>query len=91
VAPVSLLEAYGRDGDADEPSARLSPGEAAANLKATLARANFSATDLQQMRRRFAAAYHPDRVPEHARQEAVVAMAEINAEIDRVLKQAKVS
>jgi hypothetical protein len=37
------------------------------------------------MRRRFAAENHPDRVAPELRAEAVQAMAEVNAEIDRAL------
>ncbi|WP_083567442.1 hypothetical protein [Hyphomicrobium sp. CS1GBMeth3] len=89
VAPASLAQAYDGERDLDEPTAPVRPREAAAKLKDTLAVGTYAATDLQRMRRRFASLNHPDRVPEHLRQEAVTAMAEINAEIDRALKQAK--
>jgi hypothetical protein len=41
------------------------------------------------LRRRFAAQNHPDRVAPELRAEAVQAMAEVNAEIDRALLRVK--
>ena len=35
-------------------------------------------------RRKFAARWHPDRAPEHERQQATRAMAEVNAALDEI-------
>ncbi|MCC7253310.1 hypothetical protein [Hyphomicrobium sp.] len=90
VAPASLERAYG----ADEPPAEIihtrePPGEAARKLKASLAGCALSPDELRRLRRRFATLNHPDKVPEALRAEAVAAMAEVNAEIDRALKRAE--
>lgn len=88
VARASLARAYEAE---EEPEARLfaQPQEAARTLKAALASREHTPAELQRLRRCFAAANHPDRVPDALRAEAVAAMAEVNAEIDRALKRAK--
>lgn len=89
VATASLARAYGSEGDGAEPRAVDRPGEAARKLKAVLAKGGLSPADLRLMRRRFAAQNHPDRVAQEQRAEAVHAMAEVNAEIDRALARLK--
>lgn len=88
VATASLARAYGSEGDG-EPRIVERPGEAARKLKAMLAKGGLSSADLRLMRRRFAAQNHPDRVAPELRTEAVQAMAEVNAEIDRALARMK--
>ncbi|MBN8911406.1 MAG: hypothetical protein J0H65_04965 [Rhizobiales bacterium] len=85
VATASLARAYGNESEAGAPPAAEQPGEAARKLTATLAKGGLSSMDLRLMRRRFAAQNHPDRVAPELRAEAVEAMAEVNAEIDRAL------
>lgn len=89
VAPASLARAY--ETDEVKPNEREPdpPAEAAQKLKAALAAREHSSQELQRMRRRFAALNHPDRVTEALRAEAVAAMSEVNAEIDRALKRTK--
>lgn len=90
VAPASLARAYGSQGDEAAPedgAAEQRPAEAAAKLKEIMKAQTLAAEELRRVRRQFAAANHPDRVAAHLRDEAVSAMAEINAEIDRALKQ----
>ncbi|MGE3229013.1 MAG: hypothetical protein AB7J30_06205 [Hyphomicrobium sp.] len=65
------------------------PGEAARKLKAALAERKHTAAELTRLRRGFAIANHPDRVDETLRAEAVQAMAEVNAAIDRALAEAR--
>lgn len=88
VAPASLVRAYGGDGEPEDARRKDRPREAALKLKAILAKERHTPRELAKLRRSFAARNHPDRVPEDMRAEAVAAMAEINAEIDRALKQA---
>ncbi|WP_333793765.1 hypothetical protein [Hyphomicrobium sp.] len=88
VAPASLVRAYGGEGEADGARPKDRPQEAALKLKAVLAKGGHTPRDLAKLRRSFAARHHPDRVPDDMRSEAVAAMAEINAEIDRALKRA---
>lgn len=90
VAPASLARAY----EAEEPAEAEvrdpdPPAEAARKLKAALEAREHSPAELKRMRRRFAASNHPDRVSEALRAEAVAAMAEVNAAIDRALKRTK--
>lgn len=86
VAQASLARAYGTgDGPAEEPR-RERPQEAARKLKAQLVAGVHSPAELRRLRRRFAVSHHPDRVAEELRAEAVAAMSEVNAEIDRALK-----
>lgn len=97
VAPASLARAY--EDDADEPpefepepeqappSER--PAEAAAKLMAALAGQVHAPQELAKLRRRFAAQNHPDKVAAELREEAVTAMADVNAAIDRALKRAR--
>lgn len=91
VARSSLDRAY--DAEEEEPveEARAVelPGEAARKLKDALASKDHSSGDLRRLRRRFAAQNHPDRVSSELRDEALAAMAEVNAEIDRALKRVK--
>lgn len=89
VAPASLARAYGGEPEPDEARSGPPPREAARKLKAVLEERQHTVADLQRLRRRFAAENHPDRVPEPLRDEAVAAMAEVNAEIDRALKRAR--
>jgi len=87
VATSSLARAYDAEA-AQETSRPVRPLEAAAKLKSKLAGATFASGDLRRMRRRFAVDNHPDRVAAELRDEAVRAMADVNAEIDRALKRA---
>jgi hypothetical protein len=89
VAPASLARAYETDEAKPEVREPDPPGEAARKLKAALAARPHSSQELQRMRRRFAALNHPDTVADAQRAEAVAAMAEVNAEIDRALKRTK--
>jgi len=90
VAQASLARAYGAEEPAEaEVRDPDPPGEAARKLKAALETREHSSAELKRMRRRFAASNHPDRVPEALRAEAVAAMAEVNAAIDRALKRTK--
>lgn len=98
VARESLVRAYDLDGDPAEQEAEQEeevalpverPGEAARKLKEALVAKEHAPGDLRRLRRRFASQNHPDRVTPEWRAEAVSAMAEINAEIDRALKRAK--
>lgn len=89
VGTASLARAYGSDGEAGERRALGRPGDAACKLKAVLAAGGLSPADLRLMRRRFAAQNHPDRVQPELRAEAVAAMADVNAEIDRALARLK--
>jgi hypothetical protein len=89
VAPSSLVRAYTAEaeanaGDRDAPSVR--PAEAARLLMRSLAAHDRSPEDLRRLRRAFASANHPDRVAAELREEAVAAMAEVNAAIDRALE-----
>jgi hypothetical protein len=90
VARESLVRAYDAEGEPEE-EAKLAerPGEAAHKLKEALASKEHSAGELRRLRRRFAAQNHPDSVSIEWRDEALRAMAEVNAEIDRALKRAK--
>lgn len=65
------------------------PGEAADKLKAALAKGGHTPQELARLRRRFAAANHPDRVAPELREEALAAMADVNAAIDRLLKPSR--
>jgi hypothetical protein len=89
VGAASLARVYGSEGEAAEARAPQRPGEAALTLKAVLAKGGLSPADLRLLRRRFAAQNHPDRVSPELRAEAVAAMAEVNAEIDRALARLK--
>jgi hypothetical protein len=51
-------------------------------------RPGLAVRDLKRMRRQFALANHPDRVPAEMREDAARVMAEANAAIDKALKQA---
>lgn len=86
VATASLARAYEAEGGAAAGPER--PSEAARALKDALARRAHTPAELRRLRRRFAALNHPDRVQRDLRKEAVAAMAEVNAEIDRALKRA---
>lgn len=88
VPASSLARAYGSDGEAGARPPE-GPGDAARKLKAALAGRAHAPADLRLLRRRFAAQNHPDRVAPELRAEAVVAMAEVNAEIDRALARLK--
>lgn len=98
VARSSLQRAYGNDEEADEDVAEsmpvgkvVQPAEAALKLIAELGAGAFSIKQLAQLRRMFASENHPDRVSPAQRDEAVRAMADVNAAIDRALKLAKTS
>lgn len=91
VAQASLARAYEAEADAEAPPAerdapRVRPGEAARLLILYLGAQDHGREALRRMRRAFAAAHHPDRVPQDLRADAVTAMAEVNAAIDRALK-----
>ena len=87
VGPASLTRAYeASEEQNDDALPRLTPAEAAQKLTAELAERAHSVRDLKELRRRFAARYHPDSVSEDLREEAVAAMADVNAGIDRALK-----
>ena len=88
VAAASLARAYGAEETGAEERAFVRPAEAARKLKAALAAKTYTSKDLKKMRRRFAAENHPDKVPPELSAEAVAAMAEVNAAIDRALKRA---
>jgi hypothetical protein len=67
----------------------VAPAVAARDLKLALEAKVHTSAELRKLRRRFAAANHPDRVDAAMRDEAVAAMADINAAIDTaLLKQA---
>jgi hypothetical protein len=86
VARSSLTQAYAHQEPAeDEPQER--PCEAARKVKALLEDKVHSASELARLRRRFAAQNHPDKVAADLRDEAVAAMADVNASIDRALKR----
>ncbi len=93
VAPSSLARVYGDSEDAQEPEEMPAPAErpseAADKLKAALNSRLHTTVELARLRRHFAAANHPDKVVADLREEAVAAMAEVNAVIDRALKRAK--
>lgn len=95
VARSSLQRAYGDDEaveadvDAGEVAGKaVQPAEAALELIAELASGAFTMKELAQLRRLFASENHPDRVPPAQRDEAVRAMADVNAAIDQALKLA---
>jgi hypothetical protein len=90
VAPASLARAYEEmeDEPAEEAVPAEPPAEAARKLKAVLAERAHTSQELKRLRRRFAAANHPDRVVAEWRTEAVAAMADVNAAIDHALKRA---
>lgn len=87
VGSASLARAYGDEEGAADTRRVERPQEAAAKLKAALSAREHTARELARMRRRFAAGNHPDRAPQDLREEAVTAMAEVNAAIDRALKR----
>lgn len=90
VARSSLQRAYGDEGDGEEPARpAMRPAEAALRLKSELDGGGLTPKGLNRLRRQFAADHHPDRVPQDQREEAVQAMAEVNAAIDRALKRAE--
>jgi hypothetical protein len=91
VAHQSLANAYSAERDPIEAKTVEPPGEAARKLKELLTSKVHSPGELRRFRRRFAAQNHPDRVPAELRAEALAAMAEVNAEIDRALKTARPS
>lgn len=91
VAQQSLARAYSAERDPAEAKTVEPPGEAARKLKELLTSKAHAPGELRRFRRRFAAQNHPDRVPAELRAEALAAMAEVNAEIDRALKKAKAS
>jgi hypothetical protein len=101
VARASLAKAYEADeedeaetiGRTEEEHASTPPDvpaekprEAADKLMALLAERAHTPQELARLRRRFAAGNHPDRVSPELRPEALAAMAEVNAAIDRALK-----
>lgn len=89
VATASLTRAYGGDDDRREEPVSDPPAEAARKLKALIEEKPHTVQELARFRRRFAAQYHPDKVVPELRDEAVSAMSEINAAIDRALKRGK--
>lgn len=99
VARPSLQRAYDHDTEAgrerDEgledalSGAIARPAEAALKLIAELASGAFTIKQLAQLRRLFASANHPDRVPVAQREEAARAMADVNAAIDLALKRVR--
>lgn len=92
VAQSSLAKAYGMEGDAAdgrEAPPPPKPADAARKLMAELRVKALTPRELARIRRRFAAENHPDKVPVGLRREAVAAMAEVNAAIDKALKEAR--
>lgn len=91
VARESLVRAYDVEGPpaVEEAPPRERPSEAARKLKAALAAKAHTPAELRRLRRRFAAQNHPDSVGPELSAEALAAMTEINAEIDRALKRAR--
>lgn len=90
VGRSSLQRAYD-DEDAESgamPRETVRPQEAAAELIGKLSARPFAVKELAGLRRAFALQNHPDRVPDALRDEAVRAMADVNAAIDRALKAA---
>jgi hypothetical protein len=87
VAQSSLARAYEDDGPEEVAVER--PSEAARKMKALLDQKPHTASDLARLRRRFAAQNHPDKVVPDLRDEAVAAMADVNASIDQALKRAR--
>lgn len=85
VPAASLARFYRSEEEAGAAAPAERPLEAARKLKDMLAARALSPADLRVLRRRFAALNHPDRVAPELRAEAVQAMAEVNAEIDRAL------
>lgn len=90
VAQASLARAYEAEdqleADAEtEAEPAIAPGEAARALKLALDAKRHTPAELRKLRRRFAAANHPDRVEAGLREEALAAMADVNAAIDRAL------
>lgn len=90
VAQASLARAYEAEGDEGAEAERpgepaVAPGEAARALKRVLDAKHHTSAELRKLRRRFAAANHPDRVDAALRDEALAAMADINAAIDSAL------
>lgn len=65
----------------------VAPADAARDLKLALEAKVHTAVELRKLRRRFAAANHPDRVDAALRDEAVAAMADVNAAIDKALSK----
>lgn len=91
VAAASITQAYEAEAVAvplarPPPAPVQRPGAAAAALVSRLAARAHAPGELQRLRRRFAACHHPDRVPADLREEAMRAMSEVNAAIDRALK-----
>lgn len=89
VAQSSLDRAYSADASNTEEEPVERPSEAARRLKQLLASRSHTPRELGRLRRSFAAANHPDRVEAELRAEAVAAMAEANAAIDRALQGLK--
>ena len=97
VARPSLQRAYDHDtqrewdeGLEDPISGAIArPADAALKLIAELASGAFTIKQIAQLRRLFASANHPDRVPVAQREEAARAMADVNAAIDLALKRVK--
>jgi hypothetical protein len=88
VAQASLARAYEAEDEEDANSDPIAkPGEAARALKLTLDAKRHTAAELRKLRRRFAAANHPDRVDAGLREEALAAMADVNAAIDKELSK----
>jgi hypothetical protein len=69
-------------------SEHASPKQAIEALERKLS-LRLSVSELARLRRRFAFACHPDRVPPELRAEAASAMAAANARIDQALKRAR--
>ncbi|AHB47743.1 hypothetical protein W911_03915 [Hyphomicrobium nitrativorans NL23] len=88
VAQGALKRAYDDGADQGPPSPAVRPAEAVRTLKAELEKKGLTSKDLARLRRQFAADHHPDRVPLDLREEALHAMAEVNAAIDLALKRA---
>ncbi|HRN88932.1 hypothetical protein [Hyphomicrobium sp.] len=87
VAQGALKRAYDDGADEEPPRPVIRPSEAVITLKVELAKKGLTPKDLARLRRQFAADHHPDRVPQDLREEALRAMAEVNAEIDLALKR----
>lgn len=86
VAPASLARAYGAEDAPEERRPAERPADAARKLISGLDATQPTPSELRQLRRRFAADNHPDRVSAEMRAEAVAAMADVNAAIDRALR-----
>jgi hypothetical protein len=93
VAAHSLAQAYKAEAEQSEmPKAAREPRaerpQPVRRPQPIKLRPGLAVRDLKRLRRQYALANHPDRVPAEMREEAARVMAEANAAIDKALKQA---